>query len=124
MQRVMLVGLAGLLGTLGRFWLAGLVSRRYGEAFPLGTLVVNLLGCFLAGLLFHLTDERLAVSETARAAIFVGFLGGFTTFSAFGLQTFALVREGALGLAALNVLASNLAGLLMVWAGYTLGKAL
>lgn len=124
MQRVMLVGLAGLLGTLARFWLSGLVARRHGETFPAGTLVVNLLGCFLAGLLFHLMHERYAVGETARAVVFVGFLGGLTTFSAFGLQTFALLREGALGLAALNVVASNLAGLAMVWAGYTSGKFL
>jgi len=124
MLRILLVGLAGLSGTLCRYWLSGAVVRRYGEALPLGTLAVNLLGCFAAGLLFHFMQERHAFSETARAAVFVGLLGGFTTFSAYGLQTFELLREGRLGLAALNLVASNLLGLLLVFAGYAAGKLL
>ena len=124
MLRILLVGLAGLAGTLCRYWLSGAVVRRYGEAFPFGTLAVNLLGCFAAGLLFHFMQERNAFSETARAAVFVGLLGGFTTFSAYGLQTFALLREGRVGVAALNVVASNLLGLLLVFAGYAAGKLL
>jgi CrcB protein len=120
--RILLVGLAGLAGTLCRYWLSGAVSRRYGEAFPAGTLAVNLLGCFVAGLLFHFMQERQAFSETARTAVFVGLLGGFTTFSSYGLQTFTLLREGRVGFAALNVVASNLLGLLLVWAGYAAGK--
>ncbi|MFL6257613.1 MAG: fluoride efflux transporter CrcB [Pyrinomonadaceae bacterium] len=122
MLRILLVGLAGLLGTLCRYWISGAVSRRYGEAFPLGTLAVNLMGCFAAGLLFHFMQERGAFSETARAAVFVGLLGGFTTFSAYGLQTFALLREGRVGVAALNVVVSNLLGLLMVFAGYSTAR--
>ena len=124
MLRILLVGLAGLSGTLCRYWLSGAVVRRYGEAFPFGTLAVNLLGCFAAGLLFHFMQERQALSETARAVVFVGLLGGFTTFSAYGLQTFTLLREGRPGMAALNVVASNLLGLLLVWAGYAAGKLL
>ena len=122
MLRILLVGLAGLSGTLCRYWLSGAFARRYGEAWPLGTLAVNLLGCFAAGLLFHLMQERQAFSETARAAVFVGLLGGFTTFSSYGLQTFTLLREGRPGMAALNVVASNLLGLLLVWAGYAAGR--
>jgi fluoride exporter len=122
-MKVLLIGLAGLLGTLGRYWLAGLVSDRYGETFPLGTLAVNLVGCFLAGLLFYLMQERWPFNQTLRAVLMIGFLGGFTTFSAYGLQTFALLRDGELALAALNLVASNLLGLLMVWGGYTLAKA-
>ena len=122
MLKILLVGLAGLAGTLCRYWLSGAVARRYGEAFPTGTLAVNLLGCFAAGLLFHLMQERAAFSETARAAVFVGLLGGFTTFSSYGLQTFELLREGRAGAAALNVAASNLLGVLMVFAGYGLAK--
>ena len=122
MLRITLVGLAGLAGTLCRYWLSGAVARRYGEAFPAGTLAVNLLGCFAAGLLFQLMQERGAFSETARAAAFVGLLGGFTTFSSYGLQTFELLREGRVGPAALNVVASNLLGVLMVCAGYALAK--
>jgi fluoride exporter len=122
--RLLLVGLAGLAGTLCRYWLSGALARRYGEAFPAGTLAVNLLGCFAAGLLFHLMQEREAFGETARAAVFVGLLGGFTTFSAYGLQTFELLRDGRAGFAAFNVVASNLLGVLMVFAGYALAKLL
>jgi CrcB protein len=122
--RILLVGLAGLLGTLCRYWLSGVVARRYGEAFPLGTLVVNLVGCFLIGLLFYLLQERYLVGETTRAIVLVGLLGGFTTFSSYGLQTFSLLREGALGRAALYVAASNLLGLLLVWGGYASARLL
>ena len=124
MLRILCVGLAGLAGTLCRYWLSGVVGRRYGEAFPLATLAVNVAGCFAVGLLYHLLQERGDVSETARAAVFVGLLGGFTTFSAYGLQTFALLREGRVGFAALNVVASNLLGLLLVFAGYAAGRLL
>ena len=122
MLRILCVGLAGLAGTLCRYWVAGVVTGRYGEAFPYGTLAVNLVGCFAAGLLFQLMQERGAFSETARATVFVGLLGGFTTFSSYGLQTFALLREGQAGVAALNVFASNVLGLLMVFVGYSVAR--
>lgn len=123
MMKILLIGLAGLIGTLLRYWLSGVVARRYGETFPTGTLLVNVVGCFLAGLLFYLMHERIQVSQTLQAIVMVGFLGGFTTFSAYGLQTFTLLRDGELALAALYLLASNMVGLLMAWAGYTLAKA-
>jgi CrcB protein len=122
MQKILLIGLAGLVGTLGRYALSSFAARRYGEAFPAGTLLVNIVGCFLAGFLFYLMQERFMASQTTRAVVMIGFLGGFTTFSAFGLQTFTLLKEGQLGFAALNMIASNVLGLLMVWAGYTLAR--
>jgi CrcB protein len=124
MQKIILIGLAGLIGTLCRYWLSGLVARQYGETFPWGTLVVNVMGCFLAGSLFYLMEERFLVSPTLRTVILIGLLGGFTTFSSFGLQTFTLLREGEFALAALNVTLSNVLGLVMLWAGYSLVKAL
>lgn len=124
MQKTILVGVAGLIGTLCRYWLSGLVARTYGETFPWGTLVVNVVGCFLAGSLFYLTEERFLVSPMLRSAVLIGLLGGFTTFSSLGLQTFTLLRDGEFGLATLNIIISNLLGLVMVWAGYTLSKAL
>lgn len=120
MSKTILIGLAGLIGTLLRYWLAGFVARQSGEAFPWGTLVVNIVGCLIAGVVFHLTEAN----PTLRAVILVGLLGGFTTFSSYGLQTFTLVRDGALGLATLNVVISNVVGLFMVWVGYGLAKAL
>jgi fluoride exporter len=124
MGKILFIGLAGLAGTLSRYWLSGVVARRYGETFPLGTLAVNVVGCFLAGLLFYLLQERFLLNQTARTVVMIGFLGGFTTFSSYGLQTFTLLQDGEFGFAALNVVASNVAGLFMVWAGYTLARAL
>lgn len=124
MQKTILVGLAGLAGTLLRYWLSGVVARRFGETFPWGTMAVNVIGCFLAGAAFYLTEERFLVNPTVRAVILIGLLGGFTTFSSYGLQTFTLIREGEFGWATLNVAVSNLLGLLMVWAGYVSVKAL
>jgi len=120
--RLLLIGLAGLLGTLARYALSGFIARRFGETFPTGTLIVNIVGCFLAGFLFYLMQERFLVNDIVRTAIMIGFLGGFTTFSSFGLQTFTLLRDGEMGLATMNVLVSNVAGLLTVWAGYSLAR--
>ena len=122
MQKVFLIGLAGLVGTLGRYALSGVIARRFGETFPTGTLLVNVAGCFLAGFLFYLMQERFLVSQTMRTVVMIGLLGGFTTFSSFGLQTFTLLRDGEFWFAAMNIVSSNLLGLLMVWAGYTLAK--
>ena len=124
MSKIFLIGLAGFIGTLSRYWMAGVVAKRYGETFPMGTLVVNLIGCFFVGLLFYLFEERFLVNQTMRTVIFVGFLGGFTTFSSFGLQTFTLLQDGEFGLAVLNLTASNVVGLCLVWAGYTLARTI
>lgn len=124
MSKLLLIGLAGFVGTLSRYWMANEIARRYGQTFPMGTLVVNLVGCFLVGLLFYLLEERFAVNPTARSVILIGFLGGFTTFSSFGLHTFSLLQDGEFGFAILNVGASNLIGLLLVWAGYALARIL
>lgn len=120
MFKIFGIGLAGFAGTLARYWLSGVVARRYGETFPYGTLAVNAVGCFLAGALFCLMYERFVASPAARSMIFIGLLGGFTTFSSYGLQTFTLLRDGEVALALLNVAASNVAGLFLVWAGYRL----
>lgn len=124
MGKLFLVGLAGFVGTLARYALSGVVAKRYGETFPLGTLAVNLIGCFLVGLLFYLMQERFLVNQNVRTIVLIGLLGGFTTFSSLGLQTFTLLQDGEFGFAALNLAASNFFGLLLVWAGYTLARIL
>jgi len=124
MLKTILIGLAGLAGTLLRYWLSGLVARQYGETFPWGTVAVNLLGCLVTGAVFNLTEERFLVNPTLRTVILIGLMGGFTTFSSYGLQTFTLLRDGDFGLATLNIGISNALGLLMVWAGYALVKVL
>ena len=120
MVRLLLVGVGGFAGTVARYWLSGVIARRYGETFPFGTLVVNALGCLLAGFLFYFLYERFLTSPTSRSVIFIGLLGGFTTFSSYGLQTFTLMRDGEFALALLNIAISNVAGLFLVWAGYRL----
>jgi len=112
--------MAGFVGTLARYWLSSVMARRYGETFPYGTFAVNALGCFLAGVLLALMYDRFLTSPTSRSVVFIGLLGGFTTFSAYGLQTFTLLRDGEIGLALLNIGLSNIAGLFLVWAGYKL----
>jgi len=124
MQKTIFIAVAGLVGTLFRYWLSGVVARHYGETFPWGTMAVNLVGCFLAGVVFYVTEERFLLSPTLRAALLIGFLGGFTTFSSYGIQTFTLLRDSEFGLATLNIAASNVLGLLMVWTGYVVSKAL
>jgi CrcB protein len=118
MIKTLLIGIAGLAGTLLRYWISAFVARQSGETFPWGTLVVNILGCLLAGAVFHLTEQN----PTFRTVILIGLLGGFTTFSSFGLQTFNLLRDGSFGLATLNLVVSNVLGLFMVWVGYGLAK--
>jgi CrcB protein len=120
MYRFLLVGLAGLVGTLARYVMSVWIDDRLSQTFPVGTLAVNLLGCFLAGFLFHLTEQKYQLDAVVRTAIFVGFLGGFTTFSSYALQTVNMVRDGSVLLAGANVIISNVAGLLLVWAGYAL----
>ncbi len=122
MLRLIYIGLAGAVGTLLRYWLSESTARRFGETFPTGTLVVNLVGCFLAGMLFYLLFERYLINPTLRTVVLVGLLGGFTTFSSFGLQTFTLLRDGEMGRALLNIGVSNVGGLLLVWVGYSLAK--
>lgn len=107
-----------------RYWVSESIAKRFGETFPTGTLIVNLVGCFLAGLLFYLMLDRYLVNPTVRTVVLIGLLGGFTTFSSFGLQTFTLLRDGEMGLALLNIGVSNLGGLLLVWVGYSLAKIL
>ena len=124
MLKTILIALAGLVGTLLRYWLSGLVARRFGETFPWGTMAVNLIGCFVTGAVFYLSEERFLINPAVRTVIMIGLLGGFTTFSSYGLQTFTLLRDGEFGLATLNVAVSNIVGLLMVWAGYVSSKAL
>jgi CrcB protein len=124
MLNTILIGLAGLTGTLLRYWLSGFVARQYGETFPWGTMTVNMIGCLVTGAVFNLTEERFLVNPTLRTVILIGLMGGFTTFSSYGLQTFTLLRDGEFGLATLNIGISNALGLLMVWTGYALVKVL
>jgi CrcB protein len=119
------VGLGSALGGVGRFWLSGVVAARLGQTFPWGTLLVNVTGSFVIGLLgaFAGTDDRPG-NAWLMSFLMAGVCGGYTTFSAFSLQTLALLREGRWLLAGANVAASVLLCLLGVWLGHLAGQAL
>jgi CrcB protein len=121
-QKVMLLALAGATGTLARYGLAGFVHRTSRVSFPLGTLVVNLTGCFLAGLLWTLFENRWPVSGETRTIVLLGFLGAFTTFSAFILETGELVRSAQWMYAAANVAMQTGLGFIALFAGIMLGR--
>lgn len=93
MNAALLVALGGALGALSRYGCVTLAARAFGHGFPLGTLAVNALGCFAAGLVAAWLEAR-GESAELRAFLAVGVLGGFTTFSAFGVDTLALLRDG------------------------------
>lgn len=118
-----LIAAGGAIGTLLRYGLAGVVLARSRGGFPWGTLAVNLSGCFAIGLLWELF-MRSTAGPDARAFVFVGLLGGFTTFSSFGLETFHLIDEGQWGFAAANVLVSVIVGLGLVFGGVFAGRGL
>ncbi len=124
MATAFFVGLGGMVGSMGRYGMSGLVARLWpGAAFPGGTLSVNLIGCCLIGLLGS-ADLRNFLSSDLRALLFIGVLGGFTTFSAFAYETLLLTREGDTVRAMLNVLVSVVGCLLAVWVGSLLGRAI
>jgi CrcB protein len=115
--RVLLLVIAGSAGTLCRYGLAGLVQGGAGSRFPWGTLAVNLTGCLLAGLLFGLFESRWGLSGEARTIVFIGFLGAFTTFSGFMLETTELVRDAQWLSAAANLVLQNGLGAVALYAG-------
>ena len=95
MTRILLVCLGGFIGTGARYGLNGVISQRFGETFPLGTLVINILGSFVIGVVFVATgpDSPVLVSAEVRQFLMIGILGGFTTFSSFSLQTLPSLRR-------------------------------
>ncbi|HEX9774376.1 MAG TPA: fluoride efflux transporter CrcB [Actinomycetota bacterium] len=123
-MRTLWIGLAGFAGAVSRYAVEGWVSNRTRGDLPWGTLVVNVSGCFLLGFLFALLTERFLPHPHVRAALTIGFLGAYTTFSTLAFETMRLAEDGAGLLAAANVAASLGAGLVAVYAGTWLGRAL
>ena len=118
MLKLALIFIGSGLGGVCRYALSGWVQRLGTWSFPVGTLAVNLMGCLLIGFLTASLSGRILIREEYRVALIVGILGGFTTFSAFGMETFALLNDGQFARAAMNVAASVGAGLATVWIGY------
>lgn len=120
---VLWVAVGGLLGSTARFAIGRAVAERLGSSFPLGTLVVNLTGAFAIGLLVTLLAGRLP-DGTWRPLLVTGFLGGYTTFSAYTFELVTMLIEGRWGPALLYGLISNLVGLVACWSGVLLGRLL
>ena len=121
-MQLVLVGLGGFAGAVARWLVDGWVSERNPTAFPLGTLVVNLTGSFVLGFLFAWVIERDVLPPDVRLPLMVGFLGAYTTFSTFMLESWRLVEEGASALAAANLVGSVVLGLVAVVAGLAVGR--
>ena len=117
MNQWLAVAAGGALGAVARYGLSTAVYAWLGRGFPWGTLVVNVLGSGIMGGLFVLFLERMSVSPEWRAVVLVGFLGAFTTFSAFSMETFQLLENGEILKAVLNTVVSVLACLAATWGG-------
>ena len=122
--KLALVFLGGGLGSCLRFLVGYWTVHHYAGAtrFPLGTFAVNVAGCFLVGLLAAVYAGRLFTDDLTRAFLAIGFLGGFTTFSSFGFETFTLLRNGYTGIAISYAFGSLALGLAAVWAGYAVAR--
>jgi CrcB protein len=118
------VAAGGALGSLARFWMTGAVTSLTGPRFPYGTLLINILGSFVIGLVagLTLTPARMGMHPDMRIFLMVGVCGGFTTFSAFSLQTLELIQTGDTVPALLYVIASVVLCVLVVWFGWWLGR--
>jgi len=118
------VAIGGAAGAVMRWLVASGVQKVAGGAFPWGTFAVNALGSFLLGFLFVWLIERSTASELARLAITVGFLGAFTTFSTYSLESIRLLQEGAFSLAFGNIIGQIMICLLLTWLGVQLARVL
>lgn len=122
MEKYLFIGLGGFLGSIARFQLSSLIQNKLESHFPYGTMVVNILGCFFIGLLITMFQERLEVGQNLRLFLIIGLLGGFTTFSAFSYDTFALIKSGNLLSAGLNAGISLFGCLVATWIGFYVGE--
>jgi CrcB protein len=123
MRTLIALAIAGAIGALARYGVEGWVSQRTGGGFPWGTLVVNVTGAFLLGFIFTVLTERITMAAWIRSAVTIGFLGAYTTFSTLSFESFRLAEDGEVLLALANALGSVTAGLVAVYAGVVLGRA-
>lgn len=123
-MQALAIAAGGAIGALMRFWVSSGVYMLTGKAFPWGTLVVNVVGSLLMGFLYILLLERLTIGPEWRALLLIGFLGAFTTFSTFSIETLNLIEQADYLKAGLNMLLSVAACMLAVWAGVVLARQL
>ena len=124
MNKFLLVAIGGAAGSVLRFGLGIYVNNRVASRFPYSTLIINVTACFLIGFLVTLLADSASWNSDWRYLASVGFLGGYSTFSAFEYETFRAFQEGDIVIAGLNVIVSVAAGFVAVWLGYVAGKRL
>ncbi len=119
-----MIGIGGFFGAIARYLIDGWVVERTGAVFPWGTLVVNVSGAFVLGLLFALSVERGVLPAEIRAPVLIGFIGAYTTFSTLALESWRLIEDGSYLLGAANLAGSMVIGIVAVVAGLMAGRAL
>jgi CrcB protein len=124
LDKVILVGVGGFIGANVRYWLSAWIDQNFGLRFPLGTFIINLTGSLILGFVATLAVERALIDPRWRLAIAVGFVGAYTTFSTFTYESIKLIESGSYGLAALNVVASAILGLIGAAIGMVLARAI
>jgi len=122
LQKIVMIGLAGALGTLARYGLSSWIQRHAAFGFPWGTFGVNVTGCFAFGLAWSVLEPRLGVSGEWRSVLLIGFMGGYTTFSSFVFETQQLLRDSEWLLAAGNLVGQNVLGIAFLFLGLAIGK--
>ncbi len=122
-MQMLAIAAGGALGAVLRFWMSTSVYALLGRSFPYGTLAVNVLGSLLMGFLFVLLIDKLSLGPHWRAALLIGLLGAFTTFSTFSIETLNLVEEGEIMKAVLNMALSVVLSIGAAWAGVLAGRA-
>lgn len=123
MLKLFLIGLGGFFGSILRYITSGFISRILGKPyFPYGTLFVNILGCFFIGFLSGLSENKQLFNPEIRTFIFVGLLGGFTTFSTFGFEVFNFARDGQILSSLSNIVIHIFFGIGGVWFGYSMSR--
>lgn len=122
MLQTVVIATGGAFGALMRFWVSSATYAMLGRSFPYGTLMVNVLGSLLMGFLFIWLTERSSLPPEWRSLILVGFLGAFTTFSTFSIETFNLLQAGEVSKALINILLSVVLCLLSTWIGVIAGR--
>lgn len=119
---LLLVATGGAIGSVARALLSTAVLRVTGSLFPLGTFIVNLLGCVVFGVIAGAAEQRVPLTPASRAFLLVGILGGFTTFSSYAFESFALLRDGQFFPASVNIVGQVVAGLAGMWLGFNFGR--
>jgi fluoride exporter len=123
-MKYLMVGIGGALGSVLRFGMGSYIGGRFGSRFPYGTFVINISGSFLIGMVITIMAEKTQWSDNWRYLIPIGFIGGYTTFSAFEYETFRLFQDGQILTAGLNVVLSVIVGFVGVWAGAVAGRSI